>query len=41
MRNTDYNLDALGSFLSSEASFQALKDMISDFDLEFQAVNPL
>ena len=41
MKNTDYNIDALGSFLSNDASFQALKDIISDFDLEFQAVSQL
>ena len=41
MKNTDYNLDALGSFLSTDASFQALKDIISDFDLELQAVSRL
>ena len=33
MRNTDYNIDALGSFLSSDASFQALKDLIDDLGL--------
>ena len=38
MRNTDYNLDALGSFLSSDASFQALKDLIDDLGLEVEGV---
>ena len=41
MRNTDYNIDALGSFVSNDAAFQALKDIITDFDLEFEAVNRL
>ena len=41
MRNTDYNIDTLVSFVSSDTSFQALKDIITDFDLEFEAVNRL
>lgn len=36
MRNTDYNIDALGCFISSDASFQALKDIIADLDLQFE-----
>jgi len=36
MRNTDFNIDALGNFISSNASFQALKDIIKDLDLEFE-----
>ena len=39
MKNTDYNLDALGSFLSTDASLAALKDIISDFDLELESVS--
>ena len=38
MINTDYNIDALGSFLSSDASFQALKDLIDDLGLEVEGV---
>ncbi len=36
MRNTDFNLDILGSIISSDTSFQALKDIISDLDLEME-----
>ena len=36
MRNTDFNLDLLGSILSSDTSFQALKDIIADLDLELE-----
>ena len=36
MRNTDFNIDVLGSILSSDTSFQALKDIISDLDLEME-----
>ena len=38
MRNTDYNLDALGNFISSDASLQALKDLIDDLGLEVEGV---
>jgi len=39
MRNTDYNnIDTLGSFISSDASFQALKDLIDDLGLEVEGV---
>ena len=38
MRNTDYNIDALGSFLSNDVSFQALKDLIDDLGLEVEGV---
>ena len=41
MRNTDFNLDALGSFISSSTSFQALKDIIEDLDLEFEQASSL
>lgn len=36
MRNTDFNMDALGNFISSGTSFQALKDIIEDLGLEFE-----
>ncbi len=36
MRNTEFNIDALGGFISSSTSFQALKDIIEDLDLEFE-----
>ncbi len=36
MRNTDFNIDALGTMISSTTSFQALKDIIRDLDLEFE-----
>ena len=38
MRNTDYNIDALGPYLSSDVSFQALKDLIDDLGLEVEGV---
>ena len=41
MRNTDYNISALGSFLSSDASFQALKDIIDDLGLEVEEITSL
>ena len=41
MRNTDYNVSALGSFLSSDASFQALKDIIDDLGLEVEDITSL
>ncbi len=36
MRNTDYTLETLGNMISSSTSFQALKDIISDLDLEME-----
>ena len=39
MRNTDFNINALSAFLSGDASFQTLKDMIEDFDLEIESVS--
>ena len=36
MRNTDFNVDGLGKFISSSTSFQALKDIIEDLGLEFE-----
>ncbi len=41
MRNTDFNLDTLGQFISSTTSFQALKDIIDDLDLEFEQADSL
>ena len=41
MRNTDYNTSALGSFLSSDASFQALQGLIDDLGLEVEDVTAL
>ena len=38
MRNTDYNIEALGSFISSDTSLQALKDLIDDLGLEVEGV---
>ena len=36
MRNTQYNLDVLGQMISCSTSFDALKDIITDLDLEFE-----
>ena len=41
MRNTEFNIEALGAFISSSASFQALKDLIEDLDLEFEQARSL
>lgn len=41
MKNTEFNIDSLGSFISSSVSFKALKDIISDLDLEFEAAQEL
>ena len=41
MRNTDYNMETLGCFISSDASLQTLKDIISDLDLQFEEVTEL
>jgi len=41
MRNTDYNADTLGCFLSSDASLETLKDIIADLDLQFEAATEL
>ena len=38
MRNTDYNIDALGSVLSADVSFQALKDLNDDLGHEVEGV---
>ena len=36
MRNTDFNMEALGNFISCDSSIAALKDIIRDLDLEFE-----
>jgi hypothetical protein len=36
MRNTDFNLEALGNYISCDATIAALKDIIADLDLEFE-----
>ena len=41
MRNTDYNASTLCGFLSSDASFQALRDLIDDLGLEVEKVTAL
>ena len=41
MRNTDYNIDTLVSFVSSDTSFQALKDLIDELGLEVEGVTEL
>ena len=39
MKNTEYNLDTLSTIISSEASLQALVDMISDMGLEIKHIH--
>lgn len=41
MRNTEYNMETIGCFISSDASLQTLRDIISDLDLQFQEVTEL
>lgn len=36
MKNTDYSLETLGNMISSTTSFQTLKDIITDLDLEME-----
>ena len=36
MRNTDFNIEALGHYISSTTEIAALKDLIRDLDLEFE-----
>ncbi len=36
MRNTDFNIDAIGNFICTDNSLQVLKDIISDLGLEFE-----
>ena len=38
MKNTDYNFSTLVNFISSDDSFQALKDMIDDLGLEIEDI---
>lgn len=40
MKNTDFNLSALSSFISTEAS-RALIDMIDDMGLEIEDISVL
>lgn len=39
MKNTDFNVDALGGFISNETSLVALRGIIEDFDLELDSVD--
>ncbi len=41
MKQTDYNLSSLVNFISSDDSFQALKDMIDDLGLEIEDIRTL
>jgi hypothetical protein len=42
MRNTDYNqMENLSNMISSNTSFQALKDLMDDLGLEFEEANCL
>ena len=36
MRNTEFNLEKLSGMIASSTSFQALQDLIADFDLELE-----
>ena len=36
MKNMDYEIEILGNMISSDTSFQALKDIIADLDLEME-----
>jgi len=36
MLSTDFNLEALGNYISCNSSIAALKDIIRDLDLEFE-----
>ncbi|MDO5442331.1 MAG: hypothetical protein Q4G10_01540 [Bacteroidia bacterium] len=38
MKNTDYSINELGSFISSEDSLENLLLMISDMDLEITGI---
>ena len=38
MRNTEYNIDSLSWAISSEDGFNALKNIISDLDLEIRDI---
>ncbi len=39
MKNTDFTLESLGSFISSEQSFSDILDLVKDFDLELTGVS--
>jgi hypothetical protein len=41
MKNTDFNFNALSALVSSDASLQALKDMIDTLGLEIEDVKSL
>ena len=36
MRNTDYNLEALGNIITCDRTVAAIKDLVKDLDLEFE-----
>ena len=38
MKNTEFSINDLYSFLSMDTSFQTLKEMIEDFELEVDSV---
>ena len=38
MKNTELSINDLSSFLSMDTSFQTLKEMIEDFELEVDSV---
>ena len=39
MKNTDFSLESLGSFFSSEQSYSDIMDLVKDFDLELTGVS--
>ena len=39
MKNTEFTLDALGTFISSDQSFSNLMDLVKELDLEITAVS--
>ena len=41
MKNTDLNISNLGNILTSDDSFQALKDMIDELGLEIEDIRTL
>jgi len=41
MKNTEFNSEALASFVTSESALDALRGMIDDFGLEFDGVTAL
>lgn len=41
MKNTEFNSEALASFVATESSLAALRGMIDDFALEFDGVTAL